>query len=211
MKKLLCLAILSLAALAPAWGQTFEVSPYYGWTRMSKTPLGSSSPAKPQSNDTTFRNGRSYGARLTLNTKGYYGHELSYTQTFATLQTKMQATTDDPKLTLKDKVILRQLSYNFLIYFMPRGERWRPFITGGAEGVYSPNPKIAGWTGRVTRNYGFNYGGGLKVKLFNHALLRLDVRDSRNGKPYELDFPELLNAGGWVRQIEGSVGIAIGF
>jgi len=99
MKKIPRVALLWLAALATAHGQKFEVSPYYGWVRMSKDALGSVSPSNPQDKDTTFHNGHSYGARLTLNTKGYYGHELTYSETFTTLSTGTQADSTSPKLT----------------------------------------------------------------------------------------------------------------
>ena len=212
MKKIPRVALLWLAALATAHGQKFEVSPYYGWVRMSKDALGSVSPSNPQDKDTTFHNGHSYGARLTLNTKGYYGHELTYSETFTTLSTGTQADSTSPKLTYQDKLKLRQITYNFLIYFMPRGERWRPFITGGVEGVYAPNPNISAWTGSTSRNYGLNYGGGLKIRLFPHALARVDVRDSRNGKPYGLSgAQDAPPPSGFLRQIEASAGFAIGF
>jgi hypothetical protein len=83
MNRLCCLLLLSFCALTPVGGQTFEVSPVAGWTRISKAPLGYASAVEGYDGDTTFRNGYSYGVRITVNTPRYYGHELTYLQTDA--------------------------------------------------------------------------------------------------------------------------------
>ena len=211
MNRLCCLTLLSFSVLAPAGGQTLEISPVAGWTRISKTPLGYASTAEGYDDDTTFRNGYSYGLRITLNTPGYYGHELTYLQTDAKVRTVLQETEDDPRETKIGRVLNHQLSYNFLAYMMPKNERFRPFLTAGLEGRRSGNPHIDGWPSRPTYNYGFNYGGGIKIRLFSHALVRLDLRDNFSGKPYRLQFVDVLSSGGLVRQQQASVGIGITF
>jgi hypothetical protein len=211
MKKISCLSVLLLATAALAPGQTFEVSPIYGWARMSKKPLGSSSAQNQKDNDTSLRNGTSYGIRLTYNTRGYFGHELSYVQSRVGLRVKMQPTSDAAKQTFEDKVKVHQAGYNFLIYFMPKNERWRPFMTGGVEANQYGRPGVEGWTGIPTRDYGFNYGGGIKIKLFKYALARLDVRESVSGKPYNLAFADQTLAGGFLRQQQAAFGLAFTF
>ncbi len=212
MKQFLCFAVLMLGVCAPAWGQTIEVSVLRGWARMSKTPLGSSSPESPLDGDTKFRNGYSNGVRLTWNPHRYYGYELGYLQTRATLEAKIQATADGPKQTLNRKVRLHQAFFDFLVYWMPKNERWRPYVAMGAQAQQSGNPRnIAQWAGASTRNYGFHYGAGLKIKLFNHAQARLDARDYWTGKPYDLSFKDVTRGGGSGRQQEASVGIGFTF
>jgi hypothetical protein len=210
MQKLPCLVLLVSALFGRAWGQTFEVSVLGGLARMGKAALGSVSAEDAKDDDTQFKNGYSYGARLTYNMRGYYGHELGYLYTRAGIQTKIPDAAGN-RTTYEGKVAIQQAFYNFLIYFMPRGERWRPYITGGFQAHKYGNPRIDGWMGLATRNYGANYGAGIKVKLFEHALVRFDVRDYITGKPYDLKFSALSPGGGTVRQQEASFGIGIGF
>jgi hypothetical protein len=94
---------------------------------------------------------------------------------------------------------------------MPKNERFRPFMTVGLEARRSGKPHIDGWPTRPTLNYGVNYGGGIKIRLFSHALLRLDLRDTFTGKPYRLQFVDIRTAGGTVREQQASLGIAVTF
>lgn len=211
MQKLSSLALLVSALVGCAWGQTYEVTVGGGLARMSTAPLGSVSSDDPKDDDTSFKkNAHSYGLRLTYNPYAYYGHEVGYRLTRASLRTSIPDA-DGNRTTFEDKVAIHQAFYNFLIYFMPKGEWWRPYITGGVHAYNFANPHIAGWTGIGTRNYGVNYGGGLKLKLFNHALVRLDVRDYITTKPYNLTSQDPINFSGWGRHQEASVGIGIGF
>jgi hypothetical protein len=179
---------------------------------MSKEPLGSSSPVSPKDDDTTFRNGYSNGIRLTWNPHRYYGYELGYLQSYPTLRVKIQASKSAPKETFDRKVTLHQAFFDFLVYWMPKNERWRPYVAMGVQAQQSRNPHdIPQWSGYSTRNYGFHYGLGLKIKLFNHAQVRLDARDYWTGMPYDLSFQDMTQAGGFVRQQEASVGIGFTF
>ena len=210
MRKLLWIVPLFLAFLGLACAQTYEVSIIRSWARMSKKPLGSNNAESPIDNETAFRNGSSYGVRLTLNTPGYYGHELGFMYTTAGLRTVTYAS-DGTKTSVETKVRIEEAFYNFLIYMMPKGERWRPYITGGLQAHQTANPKIENWTGTRNRNYGFNYGGGIKFKLAKHLLFRLDLRDYFTGKPYNLTMADVTNEGGLIRQQEASFGLALGF
>ncbi len=210
MKKLLQIATIFLAALGAGRCQTYEVSASGGVMRMGRTPLGSLNTQDPVDDDTTFRNGYTYGLRFTYNTRGYYGHEFGYSYTRVTVHTRVYDT-EGNATPAEGRAIIHQAAYNFLIYFMPRGERWRPFITGGLEAHRYGNPRIPGWTGLPGMNYGANYGGGVKIKLMEHASIRLDLRDEFTGKPYRLSYSEGANPFPTMRQMEASFGIAIGF
>lgn len=210
MIKPLCVVPLFFALLGSAWAQTFEVSVVRGLARMSKSPLGSNNFDAPLDEDTGFRNGSSTGIRLTLNHPGYYGHELGFLHTRAGIRTSiLQA--DRTMKPVDSHVNIEEAFYNFLIYMMPKGERWRPYITGGLQAVKSGNPKIDGWMGDATRNYGFNYGGGIKFKLQKHILVRLDLRDYFTGRPYDLAFRDVDLDGKLIRQQEASFGLVFGF
>jgi hypothetical protein len=129
------------------------------------------------------------------------------------LQTILRNTVEGHTVTTtaEDRVAVHMAAYNFLIYFMPRGERWRPFVTGGIQAYDYQSPNIANWPPGKTKQYGGNWGGGLKLALFPHALVRLDFRDYIGGKPYDLTFEDPNQSGGIVHQLEGTVGFGITF
>lgn len=180
-----------------------------GYPRMTHAGLGSVSPETPAEGDTTIRGDYSEGAWITANTRGYYGHELTYLMTRFDVRSVLRNTVNGSTVvtTAEDRVAVRQLSYNFLVYFMPRGERWRPFVTGGVQANEYHAPNIPGWTSGYTRHYGANWGGGIKFALLPHTLLRFDFRDYMGGKPYKLN----LQSGGFIHQLEGTVGFGITF
>lgn len=212
MNRLLSVALFACVIFASAKAQTFEISVLAGLPRVSDAPLGSISEQDAKDDDTRLKGKNGYGVRLTWNTPGYYGHEIGYLYSFATLQTIVR-TGEKPVIVtpVEDRVRLRQVSYNFLIYFMPKGERFRPFMTGGLEMLQYGAPGIPEWPTGSSRNYGANYGGGLKIKLFEHALIRLDVRDHLGGKPYDLTFEDPTRSGGILRQFEASAGLSVTF
>jgi hypothetical protein len=211
MIKPLCVVPLFLVFLGSAWGQTVEVSIFRGWARMSKSPLGSTNLDSPIDNETRFRNGSSTGIRLTLNHPGYYGHELGLMHTRAGIRTSILQADETTMTPVDSHVNIEEAFYNFLLYMMPRGERWRPYITGGLQAIKSGTPKIDGWTRDATKNYGFNYGAGIKFKLQKHILVRLDLRDYWTGRPYNLAFKDITLEGKLLRQQEASFGLAFAF
>jgi hypothetical protein len=210
MRNLPHLALVFFAILGAARGQTYEVSASGGVMRMSKAPLGSLNSDSPVDTDTNFRNGFTYGLRFTYNMRGYYGHEFGYAYTRATVRTRVYDSAG-AATPAEGRAVVHQASYNFLIYFMPKDEWWRPYITGGLEAHRYGNPRIAGWTGLPGMNFGANYGGGIKFKLMKHVLVRLDVRDQITGKPYKLSHGGQTNPFTMLRQMEASAGVSIGF
>ena len=212
MIKPLCAVPLFLAFLGSAWAQTYEVSIFRGFARMGKAPLGSNNSDTPVDNETTFRNGWSTGIRLTLNMRGYYGHEVGFMHTRAGIRTSILQTDGTTMTPVESHVNIEQAFYNFLIYMMPKGERWRPYMTGGVQTAKTGNPRIDGWQAVAMRNFGFNYGAGIKFKLSKHFLVRLDARDYLTGKPYaDLSFKDSTRRGSLVRQQEASFGLDFGF
>jgi hypothetical protein len=135
----------------------------------------------------------------------------------ATIRTETGTTTTETQREAKADV--HQLSYNFMMYMMPSGEFWRPYITVGAQYFQYNRPDIPEWTNQRTRNFGINYGGGIKFNVAKHLLLRADFKHYIGGKPYDLRFDETTsvtgvpssNSGGTIGQFEGAVGIGITF
>ena len=211
MIKPLCVVPLFLALLGSAGAQTFEVSLVRGWARMSKSPLGSNNLDSPVDNETQFHNGSSTGIRLTLNQRGYYGHEVGFLHTRAGISTSVLGADGITMTPVEGHANIEEAFYNFLLYMMPKGERWRPYITGGLQAVKSGSPRIDGWTRSATKNYGFNYGAGIKFKLQKHLLVRLDLRDYFTGRPYNLAFKDITLEGKLIRQQEASFGLDFGF
>ena len=212
MIKPLCVVPLFLAFLGSAWAQTYEVSIFRGFARMGKAPLGSNNSDTPVDNETMFRNGWSTGIRLTLNMRGYYGHEVGFMHTRAGIRTSILQADGTTMTPVESHVNIEQAFYNFLIYMMPKGERWRPYMTGGVQTAKTGNPRIDGWQAAAMRNFGFNYGAGIKFKLSKHFLVRLDARDYLTGKPYaDLSFKDSTRRGSLVRQQEASFGLDFGF
>jgi hypothetical protein len=196
--------------------QRFEVSAFGGYPRFSHPLLGSLSDT-PVDTDTTLQRANYFvGVRATYNTKGYYGHELEYSiqhLLFRTNYTTTDADGNEVSTLYQDKIKLQMLSYNFLAYFMPRGERWRPFVTGGIQRYKYSAPHIPVWPGGGYSNLGFNFGAGIKFKLFPHALARLDIRERIGGRPYirQLQFSGNNLATGFTHMFDASAGLGITF
>jgi len=206
-------AFLCLASCTLTRAQTWEISLSRLYPRISPTPLGSISEEGKEDDDTKLKGLYGYGARLTSNTPGYYGHEIGFNYNQARLTSKVRETVEGKTVTsvLEDRVSVRQAYYNFLMYFMPKNERWRPFMTGGIHATEYGAPGFEEWPTGKSRNYGFNYGGGIKLRLFPQALLRLDMRDYIGGKPYDLESEDMMKFGGRLRMFEASAGLVITF
>jgi opacity protein-like surface antigen len=179
---------------------------------MGKIPLGSNNADTPVDNETMLKNGWGTGIRLTFNMRGYYGHELGFMHTRAGIRTSILQADGTTLTPGESHVNIEQAFYNFLIYMMPKGERWRPYLTGGVQAAKTGGPRLAGWQGGGgRRNYGFNYGAGIKFKLSKHFLVRLDGRDYYTGVPYDLYLEDVGVQKKLIRSQEASFGVGWGF
>ena len=200
-----------------AYGQKWEVSPFAGYWRLKNSSMGSLNQDQSVALDSDVRvkgDGYSYGVRLTWNTRGYYGQEIAY------MRYRMNVRADRIPVLSSDGTSVVYISqegqanvdtifYDFLAYFMPAGERWRPYFAGGAQVSRYGIPKIPYWTGGSSRNLGFNYGIGLKLRIAPHTLVRFDLRDYIGGRPYTLTISDPANVSGHLRSLEGSLGLGI--
>lgn len=206
---------LALLCAATASAQTFEISASGGYNYIWRTGLGSLNAEDPKKDDSRLKPGPVFGARLTWNTKGYYGHELTILQTNAKFRSNIRQE-GGAFVEQVGKAKIHLASYNFLIYMMPNREKWRPYITGGIHGAQFGSPRIPAWVGGGARSYGGNFGGGIKLFPHKNFFVRVDLRDYITGKPYDLSYPEPtagegIQSGGIMHLIEGTFGIGITF
>ncbi|MEI9811685.1 MAG: hypothetical protein WDO18_02990 [Acidobacteriota bacterium] len=59
--------------------------------------------------------------------------------------------------------------YNYLIYANHEGNRVRPFATGGLQFSNYVPPGSSAYNGGGSNKFGFNYGGGVKVRALDRG------------------------------------------
>lgn len=183
----------------PALAQVGEISVSLGASTFQNENLGRQAPDDPTyvKIDGGFR----MGARFTLNTKKFIGHEFGYGYT----RSKLALSDDSANAT----TTTHQGMYNFLLYATPEGARIRPFVTGGGQfSTFYPPGSSVGYGNGVTK-FGFNYGAGLKLRLTPVWAIRLDVRDYVMPKP-DLGV-NIYDRSGSLRLLEVSAGFGFYF
>lgn len=200
MRKLAVMALLACAGAGSAWGQLFEVWFNGGQSLMSNNGLGSDLPASAGGlkDDFALEDGFRFSFRMALNNESHFGHEVQY----AYSRTKL----DEPG-SVPMGMAIHQGGYNFLLYATNEGTRIRPFATGGVMFANYVPPGASATQGGGDNKFGFNYGGGVKVKVASIFGLRFDVRQYTTPKPFSL--PYLRQ--GWLRQTEVSAGFGVMF
>ena len=195
--------------LAPA--QNYEFSPTFGISRPKKSLLGSlEENSDKRDDDTRLKASHAFGLRATLNTPGYWGIEGAFMRHQNKLSTRI-SNSGQADYNREAKVNVDFISLNVLSYFMPKDEWWRPFMTVGVQTQRYGDPGFPEWTPGPIRTFGFNFGGGIKLRAHKHLSFRLDFRDYIGGKPYDLSFQNDQRSGGFLQTLEGSVGFSITF
>jgi opacity protein-like surface antigen len=196
----------------------WEVAPVAGYLGLSKKVIGSANLDAPKDDDTTLHSKQPvYGLRLTRNTKGYWGFEATLLRSRARIDSKLFPQDGSSTETVLEtgNIWIHQAFFNGISYFMPNGERFRPYMTAGMQVQLYGKPPMPDWPFGRSRKLGFNYGGGLKVQLSKNVLFRIDARDILGGSPYDLQFDTAsslsLRSPGLFRQLEGTIGIGIRF
>jgi hypothetical protein len=140
------------------------------------------------------------GVRFTMNNDGYRGHEFGYAYNHGKL-----AVTTTPREEVGMPV--HQGFYNFLLYAAREGSKARPFLTGGAHFSTFYPPGTGVFSGNGVTKFGINYGGGLKFRVSEMFMFRIDVRDYFQPKPnfWQQDLK------GWMHMLETSVGLGFVF
>jgi len=204
MRKLVVMAALACAGAGSAWGQLFEVWFNGGQSLLSNKGLGTFN-ADPTTglpgpgatkNDVELEDGFRFSIRMALNNESHFGHEVQYA--YSRTQLNISGS--------KQGMAIHQGGYNFLLYATNEGTRIRPFATGGVMFANYVPPGSSAAQGGGDNKFGFNYGGGVKMRITSLFGARLDVRQYTTPKPFGLPL-----ASGWLRQTEISAGFGVLF
>jgi opacity protein-like surface antigen len=114
------------------------------------------------------------------------------------------------------------LTMNALFYFKKRQYRWRPFVEGGAGGKEyiiagpapfpQPIPQVASLTTNDVWKVVFVAGGGVKLRLIPHMVLRAEFRDYMTTFPRQQIVPAPHNtARGVFQQFTPLFGVSYTF
>jgi opacity protein-like surface antigen len=189
---------LLLVTAGAALAQVLEVGGGAGANRLSSSTLGVLDPGPPEL-VLKLNNGWRFGFRMAINTKPHFGHEAGYN--YVRTNWDYAGTTYG--------TAAHQGFYDFLAYATPEGSKVRPFVAGGAQFT---NFIFAGSSlsqGGGVMKFGLNYGGGVKTRVTDKWLIRVDFRQYLSPKP---DFGDkgvqITPPQGWIRMNEVSMGVA---
>jgi opacity protein-like surface antigen len=185
--------LLFLLLAGAAYAQVAEMGASVGVAKLTQSTLV---PASTGVLETKLNSGFRFGFRVTLNTARFVGHEVGYAYSRTNLS--YQGTNYG--------TATHQGFYDFLVYAIPEGSKVRPFIAGGGQFsnfMYPGYSVTSGGGGRM--KFGINYGGGVKVKVAEKWLVRMDFRQYMSPKP---DFDFTTAPKGWLRINEISAGFS---
>jgi hypothetical protein len=185
----LLVPVLLLACAVFSSAQVFDVGVSGGYSRMNAKLIDN-----PEVNLT---NGFRIAIRAAFNTKRFMGYEFGY----AFSRTGVDLGSAGGKTGFN----MNTVHGGVLFYATPEGSRVRPFIAGGGHFSSFALPGTSVYYGNQPTKFGYNYGGGLKVRLKDPFGFRVDLRQFRNGKP-DL-FQGAVPPNGWMTQTEASVGL----
>jgi len=188
-----------LAAVAAAYGQAAEASISAGASVFTDKTLGDLGVTGTVRETLRLDNGFRISARFGVNAWRYVGHEFGYAYTRSKLVFSQQGSAG---------MAVHQGFYDMMLHAWPEGSSFRPFVCGGGGFSTFYPPGTSAFSGNGITKFGYNYGGGVKVRLTPVYGMRLDVRDYVSGKPFG-DF--LPNVRGMLHNVEVSAGVSILF
>jgi opacity protein-like surface antigen len=189
--KILPTAAVFFTLAAASFAQSFEASVSGGVSQVSNGEIGSldGTGGSQIELDSGFR----MAFRLTLNPGRFYGYELGYAYNRTHLAIPGSQS---------QGMAIHQGFGGALLYATPEGSRVRPFAAGGIHFSNFVPPGASAQYGQGENKFGFNYGGGIKVRVTGPWQVRFDVRQYNTGKPFGLP-----GASGRFLQNEISVGV----
>jgi len=200
MKKLALLFLLACSTPS-AWAQYGEIWFSAGQNFFTNNGLGTLSSIGGAKDDVSLSDGFRFGFRIAFNGDGLSGHEVQYAYNRTQLQIGGQGFTPT-----KQGMAVHMGGYNYLLYANHEGNRVRPFATGGLGFANYVPPGSSASQGGGNNKFGFNYGGGVKVRVVGPYAVRFDVRQYTTPKPFSLPL-----ASGWMKINEVSAGFGIVF
>jgi opacity protein-like surface antigen len=198
MKKL-AIACLLLGA-GSAWAQYGELWFSAGESLMTNGGIGTLATVGGNKDDVELTDGFRFGFRFGINQDGHTGYEVQYAYS------RMQLRFNDPSGSVEQGMAGHTGGFNYLLYATNLETRIRPFATGGVHFTNFVPPGASAASGQGSTKFGFNYGGGVKLRVRDFWALRFDFRQYTNPKPFDLPLKE-----GWLRQNEVTGGIGIVF
>lgn len=191
-------ALLCAGSIASA--QSFEAAVTGGATQMGGGNLTDSYSGVPGAGDyVKLENGWNLGFRMTVNPYDHFGFEVGYIYN----RTNLNIAGQD-----QGGMAVHQGYGNALAYLNKSEARIRPFATGGLNFSNFVPPGSSAQYGGGQNKFGFNYGGGIKVKITGMWQARFDIRQFNTGKP---GFGVLTGLSGRLLMTEYSAGIGVGF
>ena len=180
-------AVLFALSSFPGVAQVFEVGFNGGPATLTGEDLG-----QGVSIDANWK----FGFRMTLNNWRFFGPEFGYNY----FRHKMDFGAGQGEAGFAG----HQGFVNMLAYATPEGMRVRPFATGGVHFTNYVFPGTSVTQGSGEMKFGLNYGGGVKFRVVENWLVRVDFRQYWNGKPWT----EFFGGSGSTRTNEISLGVS---
>jgi opacity protein-like surface antigen len=186
-------------ASSSLFGQPFEAGVSLGESVLGNSVLSPDiiTPGAPASSNISLKNGFRFGFRIGLNPYRYMGFEFGYAYN------RSQLHFDGPPA-LDQGMAIHQGFVDGLIHATKEGSRIRPFAAAGLNFSNFVPPGSSAASGGGQTKFGFNYGGGVKVKVATNWLVRFDFRQYETGKP---DF-KVFSPHGRLFQNEISAGLS---
>jgi opacity protein-like surface antigen len=179
-----CLTLLAF----PLFAQYGEFNIHAGANRISPNKFGTiTGETSGNQFDTLLDNGWLFGFRTTLNQGAIFGHEFGYNYNRTSLRYRPQVSGAGSET--KQGMAVHRSFYNFLVYMLPQGSRVRPFVTGGGHFANFVQPGGSVQYGQGDNRFGYNYGAGLKVRVTERWMIRADLRQYIQGRPFGDFFP----------------------
>lgn len=184
---------------ATAQAQEAEVSITGGLSSFGNSSFGNLSANDDPGFELGANTGFRVGARLSLNSWEFLGHEISYAYQHSGLKI---GGADSGGMSIQNYY------YNFVVHATPQGAPVRPFATAGVGVSTFFPPGTSAFSGGGLNAFGYNYGGGLKFHVGPMFGVRFDVRDHVTGNPFH-DF--VYRSSGRIHNVEYSAGFSLLF
>lgn len=209
MKKLFCLpAVLLLVSAGSSFAQEWEISGLGGYAFQTKLKAKSSAGEA----DAGFKDSYAVGVLFGNDLHKRLGGEVRYLYRGGSAY--LESGGEKPSFSARQHLV----HYDLLWHFADRGQKVRPFIAFGAgikvvegtgtEKAYQPLSQFAVFTARNQILPLISLGGGVKFKVGEKAIMRVEVRDYMSTRPDEVIAP--VPGGklsGWMNDFIPAVGI----
>lgn len=212
MRTMVLFAALAMSFCFPAPAQNWEVGADagYGFSR----DLRVTAPAATA--ETGFKSGVAFGAVAGNDMYRYVGGEARYT--YRQSDMKLSSAGTSTEFAAESHAV----HFDLTLHSKPRGAALRPFLAAGAgakwyrgtgaERSFQPLSNILVLSHATEAKPLVTFGGGVKAKISQHALVRVEFRDYATPVPEKLLVPRRdVSVGGWVHDFIFLLGVSASF